>query len=190
MRPCVTLYSTAVTGSELHQRFNSWKTVKTPHALPSRAASYGVSFVRIWALHCVFSQRGDRRQITLCERDKAESSYLRKDGNMWVHSDWSFYSGPVIASGYCRYLRLCDNAPPVQARITKFGPEVQNNIVKTPIVLCVCVWGGGGGGGGLTSRSSITKSRPNLNLKKVKKKCIMPSFSSWVNTVKCHCNAV
>ena len=28
-----------------------------------------------------------------------------------------------------------DNSGPVQVRITKFGPKVQNNLVKVPIVL-------------------------------------------------------
>ena len=58
----------------------------------------------------------------------------------------SFYPRPVLASGYCRCLCLCvcvyqslacpdDNSSPVQARITKFGPEKQNTLVKFPIVL-------------------------------------------------------
>ena len=59
-----------------------------------------------------------------------------------------FYPRPVLAFGYCRCLRLClcqsvcqslacphDISRPVQARITKFGPKVQNNLVKVPIVL-------------------------------------------------------
>ena len=49
-----------------------------------------------------------------------------------------------------------DNLSPVQARITKFGPEEQNTLVKIPIVflgflLCFFFFfflGGGGGGGG------------------------------------------
>ena len=63
-----------------------------------------------------------------------------------------FYSRPVLAFGYCRCLRLCvcvclsvcqsrvcprDNSSPVQARITKFGAQMQNTLVKVPIVL----WG-------------------------------------------------
>ena len=31
-----------------------------------------------------------------------------------------------------------DNLSPVQARITEFGPEVQNTLVKIPIVFRVC----------------------------------------------------
>ena len=31
----------------------------------------------------------------------------------------------------------CDNSSPVRAKTTKFGPEVQNNLVKIPIVLGV-----------------------------------------------------
>ena len=53
-----------------------------------------------------------------------------------------FLTRPVLAWGYCRCLRLCvrtcqsvcqsiacprDNSAPVQVRITKFGPKVQNN---------------------------------------------------------------
>ena len=56
-----------------------------------------------------------------------------------------FYPRPVLAFGYCRCLRLSvcvrqpsacprDNLSPIQSRITKFGPEVQNNLVKIPIV--------------------------------------------------------
>ena len=30
---------------------------------------------------------------------------------------------------------LCDSSSPIQAKITKFGPEVQNTLVKIPIVL-------------------------------------------------------
>ena len=59
-----------------------------------------------------------------------------------------FYQRPVLASGYCRCLRLsvclCVRQPRacprhksscVQARTTKFGQKVQNNFVKVPIVL-------------------------------------------------------
>ena len=61
---------------------------------------------------------------------------------MYLH----FYLRPVLTSGYCRCLRLCarvyqslacllDNLGPVQARITKFGPKMQNFLIKVPIVL-------------------------------------------------------
>ena len=62
----------------------------------------------------------------------------------------SFYPRSVLAFGYCRCLRVCvclcvrqswacpsDNSSTVQARITKFGPERQNTLVKIPIVF----WG-------------------------------------------------
>ena len=47
----------------------------------------------------------------------------------------------------------CDDSWPVQARIAKFGPEVENNLVKilfffffcACVCVCVCVGGGGGG---------------------------------------------
>ena len=77
-----------------------------------------------------------------------------------------FYPRPVLASGYCRCLCLCvcvcvyqslacpdDNSSPVQARITKFGPEKQNTLVKFPIVL--------GGKWPWPSRSNLT---PNSKL--------------------------
>ena len=63
-----------------------------------------------------------------------------------------FYPRPVLAFGYCRCLRLCvcvclyvcqsrvcqrDNSSPVQARIIKFGAQMQTTLVKVPVVL----WG-------------------------------------------------
>ena len=54
----------------------------------------------------------------------------------------------VLAIGYCHCLRLCvchsvcqslacprNNSGPIQSRITKFGPEVQNTLVKIPNIL-------------------------------------------------------
>ena len=58
-----------------------------------------------------------------------------------------FLPRPVLASGYrrcpCPSVRLsirhqvcpCNNSSPVQARITKFGPKMQNTLIKVPIVL-------------------------------------------------------
>ena len=60
-----------------------------------------------------------------------------------------FYPRPVLAFGYCHRLRLClcpsvcvcvyqslacphNNLSAVQARITKFGSEMQNTLVKIP----------------------------------------------------------
>ena len=55
-----------------------------------------------------------------------------------------------MAFGYCHCLRLSvcvcvrqssvcqdDNLSPAQATITKFGPEVQNTLIKIPIVFGV-----------------------------------------------------
>ena len=71
---------------------------------------------------------------------------------------------PVLAFGYCRYLRLfvfpyvrvcvsitCLSSRllgPVQARITKFVPKMQNTLVKVPIAL--------GGNKPWPSRSNVT----------------------------------
>ena len=75
-----------------------------------------------------------------------------------------FCPRPVLAFGYCRCLRLCvcvrvclsvcqsrvcprDNSSPVQARI-KFGTQMQNSLVKVPIIIIIIIifffWGGGG----------------------------------------------
>ena len=72
-----------------------------------------------------------------------------------------YYPRPVLASGYCNCLCLCvtvcvyqspacphDNSSPAQARITKFGPEKQNTLVKIPIVL----------GGNWPWRSNLTSN--------------------------------
>ena len=57
-----------------------------------------------------------------------------------IKSDISiFYPRPVLAFGIvitcvsvCVYEYNHDNSSPIQARITKFGPEVQNPLVKVP----------------------------------------------------------
>ena len=61
--------------------------------------------------------------------------------DLYTHSI-TFYPWSVLASGYCRcpcpsvcpsvHHQVCphDNSWTVQASITKFGPEVQNNLVK------------------------------------------------------------
>ena len=67
-------------------------------------------------------------------------------------NDFSFSMPSLLVAsftfGYCRCLLLCvcqsvcqllacprDNSGSVQARITKFGPKVQNYLVKVPVVL-------------------------------------------------------
>ena len=76
-----------------------------------------------------------------------------------------FYPRPVLAFGYCHRLRLCvcpcvcvcvyqslacphDNSSAVHARITKFGWETQNTLVKMPIIF--------GGDRPWPSRSNLT----------------------------------
>ena len=67
------------------------------------------------------------------------------------HIGFTFYPRPVLAFGYCHRLCLCvcpcvcvcvyqslacphDNSSAVHARITKFGWETQNTLVKMPII--------------------------------------------------------
>ena len=48
-----------------------------------------------------------------------------------LNTNQFYYLRPVLAfQGYCH----CHNSSPIQAGIAKFGPEVQNNMVKVPIV--------------------------------------------------------
>ena len=74
-------------------------------------------------------------------------------GPCWPHEPCyqgtlkTFYPRPVLASGYCccpcssvrlsvrHQVCLHNNSSSVQARITKFGPKMQNTLVKVPIVL-------------------------------------------------------
>ena len=91
-----------------------------------------------------FKSEVDPHQFNLRERKK-----IFTRGQFWP-------SGIVVAS-VCLSVCLCvrqslacprDNLSPVQARITKFGPEEQNTLVKIPIVLGVnWPW---------TSRSNLT----------------------------------
>ena len=49
-----------------------------------------------------------------------------------------------------------NNSPPIQARITKFGPEVQHTLVKIPVVL--------GGNWPWPSRSNMTLKKSNFQV--------------------------
>ena len=70
--------------------------------------------------------------------------YVRKaELSVGLPYSYHFYPRPVLGIGYCRCLCVCvyqsltcphDNSSPVQARITKFGPEKQNTLIKIPIV--------------------------------------------------------
>ena len=89
------------------------------------------------------------------------NNYSHQFIKLHIWQVYNFYPRPVLASGYCRCLCLCvcvyqslacpdDNSSPVQARITKFGPEKQNTLVKFPIVL--------GGNWPWPSRSNLTSN--------------------------------
>ena len=60
-----------------------------------------------------------------------------RNSKIWIFGN--FYPRPVLASGYCRWpcpsISPSVRPSPVQARITKFGPKMQNTLVKVPIVL-------------------------------------------------------
>ena len=74
--------------------------------------------------------------------------------NAWFLPEASFglrvLSLPVSVCVYQSLACLHDNSSPVQARITKFGPEKQNTLVKIPIVL--------GGKWPWPSRSNLTSN--------------------------------
>ena len=73
--------------------------------------------------------------------------------NEQLYFQLDFYPRPVLAFRYCRCLHLCvcvslcvnhllvlhDYSGPVQTRITKFGPEVQNTLVTIPLTLTLKV---------------------------------------------------
>ena len=84
---------------------------------------------------------------------------LQRDTNKFhiVFTRGQFWPSGIVVASVCLSVCLCvrqslacprDNLSPVQARITKFGPEEQNTLVKIPIVLGVnWPW---------TSRSNLT----------------------------------
>ena len=89
----------------------------------------------------------------------------------WVKLWWLFTRGQFWPSGIviacvcvCVYQSLAfphDNSSSVQARITKFGPEKQNTLVKIPIFFFFFFFGGGGNWpwpsrSNLTSNSKLT----------------------------------
>ena len=73
-----------------------------------------------------------------------------------IEGSFDFYPRPLLASGYCRCLfpsvlhQVCshDNSSLIQARLTKFGPKMQNILFQVPIVL--------GGNRLWPSRSNLT----------------------------------
>ena len=102
-----------------------------------------------WRLLCVVGlEEYSAHDWRAATSGTARSSYLARVGPV------------VLASGYCRCLCLCvcikslacphDNSSPVQAKITKFGPEKQNTLVKIPIVF--------GGNWPRPSRSNLTSN--------------------------------
>ena len=67
---------------------------------------------------------------------------------LWTFNFRFYHRRPVLASGYCRCLRLSvcvcvrqalacprDNSRTVWARMTKFGPNMQNTLFKVPRIL-------------------------------------------------------
>ena len=79
---------------------------------------------------------------------------------LWADWPWPSRSNSTWKSKFSPFWAcLHHNSPPIQARITKFGPEVQNTLVKIPIVFFVFFFLGGGGGGGnwpWPARSNMT----------------------------------
>ena len=65
---------------------------------------------------------------------------------LYISSRGQFWTPGIVVACVCVCVRLCvcvcqsracqrDNLKPVQGRITKFGPDVQNTLVKIPIAL-------------------------------------------------------
>ena len=86
--------------------------------------------------------------VNCTHRNKIHSKCFIKIDFISLTKIHIFFPRPVLAYGYCRCLRLSvcvsvrqslacprDNSGPVQARITKFGPKIQNSLIKVPIVL-------------------------------------------------------
>ena len=75
--------------------------------------------------------------------------------SVWIFTRGQFWPPGIVVACVCVcvYQSLAcphDNSSPVQARITKFGPEKQNTLVKIPIVL--------GGNWPWPSRSNLTSN--------------------------------
>ena len=88
--------------------------------------------------------------VNCTHRNKIHSKCFIKIDFISLTKIHNFFPRPVLAYGYCRCLCLSvcvsvrqslacprDNSGPVQARITKFGPKIQNSLIKVPIFLFV-----------------------------------------------------
>ena len=99
-------------------------------------------------------------------------------GNIYTMHFLNMYSMGCVCVTMCVYQSLAYphynmyNSSPVQARIIKFGPEKQNNLVKIPIVL--------GGDWPWPSKSNLT-SNSKLT------PCSSKDFQIWTTNAFYHC---
>ena len=103
--------------------------------------------VQIWwlQLKSVTSYRADKQKFTDGRMDACNdnTTLAWKARGIKNHQTFYFYLRPILAFRYCCCLRqsirhqvcLHDNSSPIQARLTKFGPKMQNTLVKVIIVL-------------------------------------------------------
>ena len=85
---------------------------------------------------------------------KMQKTLVKVSIVLWTDRPWPSRSNLTWKSKFTPFWPCPHhNSTPIQARITKFGPEVQNTLVKIPIAV-----GGGGGGGNWPwpSRSNMT----------------------------------
>ena len=92
-----------------------------------------------------------KMQKTLVKQPKVRLciSHVKVPIVLWTDRPWPSRSNLTWKSKFTPFW-ACPrhNSPPIQARITKFGPEAQNTLVKIPIVL--------GDNWPWTSRSNLT----------------------------------
>ena len=80
---------------------------------------------------------------------KMQKTLVKVPYVLWIDRPWPSKSNLTWKSKFTLFWACPHhNSPPIQARITKFGPEVQNTLVKIPIVL--------GGNWPWPSRSNMT----------------------------------
>ena len=101
------------------------------------------------SLACPRDNSGPVQARTTKFGQKMQKTLVKVPIVLWTDQPWSSRSNLTWKSKFTPFWAcLHHNSPPIQARITKFGSEVQNTLVKIPIVL--------GGNWPWPSRSNMT----------------------------------